>query len=145
MKVETSVEIAYPAAEVWSLAGSYGALPVISSGAASSQLEDGGRVRVLVNRDGSVLWERLLEFNEAERTLCYEIIDSKAFHGAYGPGYRGRVRVREASESISVFHYEADFVPTDGTTEEEARNSVVGFANDCADGIRRALGRRRDT
>lgn len=140
MKVEVSVELAFPATEVWKLAGGYNLLPIISTNTTSSILEDGGRMRVLANRDGSILWERLLDFNEAEMTLSYEITDAKAFSGAYGAGYRGRLTIREAGADKSVFHYVAEFEPAPGFTEEAAKAAVEAFSSDCAAGIARALG-----
>jgi mxaD protein len=141
MRVEVEVDIAFPASRVWSLAGGYNLLPLISTNTASSRLEDGGRSRVLVNRDGSVLWEQLLEFDEKGRTLSYLITDAKAFKGPYGPGYRGRVTIREVDAHNSKFCYSADFEPTAGTSELDARNAVHAFAHDSANGIVRVLSR----
>jgi mxaD protein len=141
MQVEVEVDIAFPASRVWSLAGGYDLLPLISTNTASSRLEDGGRSRVLVNRDGSVLWEQLLDFDEKRRTLSYLITDTKAFKGAYGPGYRGRVTIREVDAQHSKFCYSAEFEPTAGTSEADARAAVQAFAQDSAKGIARVLSR----
>ena len=139
MKVQTSIELPFSAEKLWNLAGGYDLLPLISSATAMSRLEDGGRVRVLVNRDGSILWERLLAFDEAARTLSYLITDAKGFLGAYGPGYRGRVTVEAIGPSSAIFHYAADFEPAPGVSEDQARAAVLAFADDCAGGMRRVL------
>lgn len=141
MQVEVEIKLAFSASRVWSLAGGYDLLPAISTNTASSRLEDGGRIRVLVNRDGSVLWEQLLDFDESRRTMSYLITDAKAFKGAYGPGYRGRVTIVEVDQQNSIFRYSADFEPTAAVTQEEARLAVHSFANDCALGISRVLSR----
>jgi mxaD protein len=141
MNVEIEVDIAFPASRVWSLAGGYDFLPLISTNTASSRLEDGGRSRVLVNRDGSVLWEQLLDFDEKRRTLSYLITDTKGFKGAYGPGYRGRVTIREMDAQHARFCYAAEFEPTAGVAEADARAAVQAFVQDCAQGIVRVLSR----
>ena len=132
MLVEVDVEIPFRAAEVWGLAGGFNLLPAISTGTAASKLEDGGRIRVVTNIDGSILWERLLTFNEADRTLSYEITQSSGFSSAYDVGYVGTVQVVENGEGGSIFRYSGNFDPTPGTTPEKARAAVESFARDCA-------------
>lgn len=139
MDVEVGLELPFAAAAVWALAGGYDLLPAISTATAASRLEDGGRVRVLLNRDGSILWERLTHFDEAGRTLAYEITDAKAFSGAYGPGYRGRVSILEAGPDAALFRYEASFRPAAGYSDDEARRAVETFAADCVAGMIRVL------
>jgi hypothetical protein len=141
MQVEVAIKLPFPAKSVWTLAGGFDLLPAISTGTESSRLEDGGRIRVLINRDGSMLWEQLLDFDESRRTLSYAITDAKAFNGAYGPGYRGRVTIAEVDAHNCVFNYSADFEPTPTVTAEAARLAVHAFAEDCARGITRVLSR----
>lgn len=140
-QVDVEIRLQFPAHLVWTLAGGFDLLPSISTNTSSSRLEDGGRIRVLVNRDGSVLWEQLLDFDERRRTLSYVITDAKAFKGAYGPGYRGRVTISEVDAHSSIFHYSADFEPTAAFSEKQARSAVHAFAEDCARGISRVLSR----
>lgn len=141
MIVEVDVEIPFSAREVWRLAGGFDLLPSISTGTTESKLEDGGRVRVLTNSDRSILWERMLAFNEAEMLLSYEITESDGFSSAYGVGYVGTVKVLENGDHKSIFRYTGDFEPTPGTTEEKARAAVKAFAQDCAAGITTLLSR----
>lgn len=142
MLVEVDIAIPFPAAEVWGLAGGFNLLPAISTGTATSKLEDGGRVRVLTNTDGSILWERLLTFNEAERSLSYEITESSGFSSAYDVGYVGTVKVLENGDGGSTFRYSGNFNPTPGTTPEKARAAVEAFARDCAASIEVLLSRQ---
>jgi mxaD protein len=139
MLVEVNVAIPFPAAEVWKLAGGFNLLPVISSGCATSKLDDGGRIRVLTNTDGATLWERMLTFSEADRQLSYAITDSKGFSSAYDVGYVGTVKVVENGADSSTFRYSGDFEPTPGTTPEKARAAVEAFARDCAGKIEAIL------
>ncbi|ODA67494.1 Polyketide cyclase / dehydrase and lipid transport [Methyloligella halotolerans] len=139
MHVEVNVPIPFSADEVWSLAGGFNLLPILSSGCLGSVLEDGGRVRVLTNTDGSTLWERMLSFDERKRTLSYLITDNKNFKSAYDVGYVGTVRIVDDGDGNSIFNYTGDFEPTPGTSPEQAEQAVQNFANDCAKGIERAL------
>ena len=139
MKVEIELPMNFSATSVWRLAGGFDLLPAISTGCAVSRLEDGGRLRILTNRDGSILWERMLHFDEAGMTLSYLITDNKAFAGAYGVGYRGTVTVRPVDDGHSLFRYAGEFEPTPGTSPEQAKAAVMGFATDCASGISRVL------
>jgi mxaD protein len=144
MLVEVSITIPFSAAQVWQWAGGFNLLPRISSGCVTSTLEDGGRVRVLTNVDGSVLWERMLSFDDTGRELSYIITDSKGFSAAYDVGYVGKVKIIEQDAKQSTFQYSGDFDPTPGTTPDKARSAVQAFARDCARGIERALTRRED-
>ncbi|WP_157135428.1 SRPBCC family protein [Hyphomicrobium sp. MC1] len=141
MDVEVSVIIPFAAEKVWTLVGGFNLLPAISSGCVTSTLEDGGRVRVLTNKDGSILWERMLSFDDAARQLSYLITDSKGFSSAYDVGYIGTVKVCEKDKHTAIFLYKGDFEPTPGTTVEAARAAVNAFAQDCAKGIERVLQR----
>lgn len=144
MRISVSFPIPFSAAEVWRYAGGFNLLPAISSGCVTSTLEDGGRIRVLTNTDGSILWERMLSFSDADRQLSYLITDSKRFSSAYDVGYVGSVKIAEADANSSVFHYTGDFEPTPGTTPEGAEAAVKRFALDCAQGIERVLRRREN-
>lgn len=139
MRTEIGIKIPFPADEVWRLAGGFDLLPTISTATAISRLEQGGRLRVLVNRDGSVMWEKMLHFDDAARSLSYEITDTKAFGGAYGPGYKGFVQVSPQGDTAALFHYSADFEPAAGFSPDLAKAAVEAFATDCAAGIARAL------
>ena len=142
MRVNVVCKIPFSAAEVWTLAGGYNLLPAISSGCVTSTLEDGGRIRVLTNTDGSILWERMLSFSDVDRQLSYLITDSKNFSSAYDVGYVGTVKIVGDGPNSSDFHYTGDFEPTPGTTPEAAEAAVNRFAEDCARGIARVLTRR---
>lgn len=144
MRVEVEVPLEFPARAVWRLAGGFDSLPGISSNCVTSRLEEGGRVRILANRDGSILWERMRHFDEDNMSLSYEIIDSKAFSGPYGVGYRGYVSVVPAGNGGSIFHYIGDFEPSPGVAEADAKASIESFAQDCAGGIARVIARQSD-
>lgn len=132
-------------AEVWDVLGAFGDLPSISSATASSRLEDHGRVRVLGNRDGGILWERLTHFDDEQRRLSYVIFDTKACESlAYGVGYRGTVEVGTgATPGTARFDYSAEFLPNPNVSRQAAEAAVTAFAADVSEGVRRILARRR--
>lgn len=140
IKVDYEATLSFSARDVWKLAGSFNGLPTISSGATGSILEDGGRIRVLTNSDGSMLWERLTAFSESEMKLSYEIIDAKGFEGRiYGVGYKGELRIHPITNESARFQYRAEFTPGPGYSEDSARDAVSKFAEDCVAGITRRL------
>ncbi len=141
MRVDVEVRIPFNIDSVWRWAGGYNLLPTISTACVTSVLEDGGRVRVLTNTDGSIIWERLLSYDEKAKSLSYRIEDSKAFTGPYDVGYVGRVALSADGDSATVFQYSGSFEPVQGVTEDQARLGVVNFAEDCAKGIERVLRR----
>lgn len=141
MQVAVEVGIPFNINSVWRWAGGFNLLPTISTACVASVLEDGGRVRVLTIADGSILWERLLSYEETAKSLSYVIEDSKAFAGPYNVGYVGSVALSAHGDSSTVFQYSGNFEPVQGVTEEHARLGVVNFAEDCAKGIERVLRR----
>lgn len=141
MRVDVEVRIPFNIDSVWRWAGGFNLLPTISTGCVTSILEDGGRVRVLTNKDGSILWERLLSYNEDAKTLSYRIEDSKAFTGPYGVGYVGSVSLVSDGDSATLFRYSGNFEPKRGVTEDQVRLGIQSFAEDCGKGIERVLRR----
>ncbi|MEO7146479.1 MAG: SRPBCC family protein [Terrimesophilobacter sp.] len=142
IEMTVSESLTVSADRAWSVVGGFDWLPAISTPTSSSALSNGGRVRTLVNRDGSILWERMLHFDDAERSLSYEIIDDKGCETmAYGTGFIGSVQVVPIDADNSTFRYIARFSPRVGVTPNQAREAVTRFVGDCAAGVHRALGR----
>src|SRR5690625_2548841 len=139
MQVNVNIAIAHNIERVWRWAGGYDLLPVISSACFSSRLEDGGRVRVLTNNDGAMLWERLLMFDEEQKALAYLIEDTKNFQGPYDIGYIGRISLSSSATDETTFSYTGIFEPVRGASEQLAREAVEAFAHDCCLGINRVL------
>lgn len=145
IKVKALHEIDFPAADVWQVLGGFDGLPAIATSTAGSKLLEDGRVRMLTNRDGGILWERLLQFDEAGKSLKYNIFDAKGCDAMlYGVGYEGTVRVRaRRGGRAATFEYLAEFAPLNGASREEATAAIHAFASDCAAGVRRVLARAR--
>lgn len=75
-KVSVSVTLAAPAERVWGMIGGFNSLPEWSGAIRSSELEQGGRVRRMLTRDGAVIVERLETFSENERYYSYSIVEA---------------------------------------------------------------------
>ena len=60
----SSVELAFPADQVWHLIGGFGSLPDWLPYIPKSELREGGRTRHLADPDGSTIVERLVAFDE---------------------------------------------------------------------------------
>ncbi|MUL47232.1 SRPBCC family protein [Mycobacterium sp. CBMA293] len=71
-----SVDLNQPPSAVWELIGGFGSLPDWSLGVSSSELTHGGRLRHLRVHDGALIVERLLAFDERNRTYTYTIVES---------------------------------------------------------------------
>ncbi|MBM3098904.1 SRPBCC family protein [Gluconobacter cerinus] len=75
IEASSDVDVAVSADKAWSLLGGFDNLlfwiPMITK----SFLEDGGRVRRLAAKDGSVIVERLASFDQRKRTYTYAYIE----------------------------------------------------------------------
>ena len=71
-----SIDIAADPAKVWELVGDFHGLPRWNAGLAESRSEEGGKVRYLVRRAGGHVRERLIERDDAKRTITYTIFES---------------------------------------------------------------------
>lgn len=75
-QAHASIEIAASADTVWQLIGGFGSLPDWLSYIPASELSEGGRVRRLANPAGDAIVERLVAFDEAERSYTYAILEA---------------------------------------------------------------------
>ncbi|MDN3549161.1 SRPBCC family protein [Mucilaginibacter aquaedulcis] len=68
------IEIPVDADKVWQLIGGFNSLPDWLPYIPHSELQEGGRVRHLSNPEGGVIIERLMAFDEKERSYTYHIL-----------------------------------------------------------------------
>ncbi|NHN87922.1 SRPBCC family protein [Acetobacter conturbans] len=116
INVSGQIEVGVAAETAWKLLGGFDNLPVWIGMIESSVLEEGGRVRRLTTRDGTVIVERLLTFSEQERCYTYSYVE--------GPDpvkdYVGEVRVRETGAGTCLISWGSRFEPV-GLSEDEAQ------------------------
>ncbi|PCE24749.1 SRPBCC family protein [Burkholderia ubonensis] len=120
-----SIDIPASAGEVWTLIGGFGSLPDWLSYIPDSELSEGGRVRRLANPAGATIVERLIAFDEAERSYSYAILEAP-FPVV---NYRSTLRVRENGPNASKVEWSGTFTPN-GSTDEEAGKLFRGIYED---------------
>ena len=121
----TSIELPASADQVWQLIGGFGALPDWLSYIPDSELSEGGRIRSLRNPAGAAIVERLVAFDEADRSYTYAILEAPF----PVTGYRSTLRVRENGPKASKVEWFGSFTPN-GATEEEVNRLFQGIYED---------------
>lgn len=115
VEASSDVDVAVSADKAWSLLGGFDNLPLWIPMITRSFLEDGGRVRRLTAKDGSVIVERLVSFDQRKRTYTYAYIE--------GPDpvedYLGKVTVTSLSPERCCISWGSQFSPV-GIRSSEA-------------------------
>lgn len=125
-QAHTSIELPVPADQVWQLIGGFGALPDWLSYIPDSELSEGGRIRSLRNPAGAAIVERLVAFDEAERSYSYALLEAP-FPVV---NYRSTLRVSEnGSPTVSKVEWFGTFTPN-GATDEEVSRLFQGIYED---------------
>lgn len=70
----TSIEVAVAPDAVWNLIGGFDSLPDWLPYIPKSELSEGGRVRHLANPNGEAIVERLMAFDQNQRSYSYAIL-----------------------------------------------------------------------
>ncbi|AQQ40780.1 MULTISPECIES: SRPBCC family protein [Burkholderia] len=117
VQAHASIEIAASADTVWQLIGGFGSLPDWLSYIPASELSEGGRVRRLANPAGDAIVERLVAFDEGERSYTYAILEAP-FPVV---NYRSTLRVRENGPNASKVEWSGTFTPHGATDDETIR------------------------
>ncbi|MER7178394.1 SRPBCC family protein [Streptomyces hyaluromycini] len=135
----TSVSRIIPAAPagVWDTIGGFGSLPDWLPFIPESTLLEGGRVRQLKDPEGSVIVERLVDFNEAERHYSYTILQAP-FPVV---GYVSTLRVHSVigDDGSCEVQWSGRFTP-EGATENEVVDLFAGIYRDGLDALYQAFG-----
>ncbi|MCW3478391.1 SRPBCC family protein [Neisseriaceae bacterium JH1-16] len=124
-QAHTSIELPVSADQVWQLIGGFGALPDWLSYIPDSELSEGGRIRSLRNPAGSAIIERLMAFDEADRSYTYAILEAP-FPVV---DYRSTLRVRENGPNAAKVEWFGRFTPN-GATDEEVSRLFQGIYED---------------
>jgi len=75
-KAYAAIRLDVGADQVWQLIGGFNTLPDWLPYIPHSTLQEGGRVRHLVNPDGGIIIERLISFDENRRCYTYRILQA---------------------------------------------------------------------
>lgn len=114
-KASAYIEIPVQADKVWQLIGGFNALPNWLPYIPQSELKEEGRVRHLANPDGSVIIERLMAFDEKERSYSYHILQAPF----PVKDYYSTLRVKKSSDgSGSRVEWFGEFTPVNASDQE---------------------------
>lgn len=134
-KVEMSTELAVSPAQLWQVIGGFNALADWHPAVASSELEDGGKVRRLKLVGGGEIVERLIESDDNEHLYSYEIIDAPL----PVQNYRATIRVRDAGDGRrSIVEWSGEFLPKG--PEPDAVAVVQGIYQAGFDNLKKMFG-----
>ena len=111
-----SVELDATPDQVWQLIGGFDSLPDWLPYIPRSVLSDGGRVRTLANPGGEAIVERLLTFDDAERSYSYAI-EQAPFPVTQ---YRSTLQVHDVDGHARVV-WSGRFTPVGVSTDEASR------------------------
>ena len=114
-KASAFIELPVPVNTVWQLIGGFNSLPDWLPYIPKSELYEGGRVRHLVNPDGGVIIERLMSFDEKDRSYSYHILQAPF----PAKDYYSTLRVRGSSDGLgSTVEWFGEFTPVDVSDTE---------------------------
>ncbi|MGN8190050.1 SRPBCC family protein [Burkholderia sp. 22088] len=113
-QANASIELPASAGTIWQLIGGFGSLPDWLSYIPASELSEGGRVRRLANPAGEAIVERLVAFDEAQRSYTYAILEAP-FPVV---NYRSTLRVRENGPNASTVEWSGTFT-SHGATDDD--------------------------
>lgn len=80
-----------------------------------SKLSDGGRIRTLLNPDGSQIVERLESFSESKNSYSYSILEAPF----PVTNYFSTLKVRSINSDTSEVIWSGSFLPLESATDSE--------------------------
>lgn len=142
LSVEIARRIAAPADKAWEYIGDFSS-DVLTRGYVARAETTGRGIGALrtyhldpVLGGGSVV-ERLIELDNVERVMGYDMVD-------YGPlpwaGYCGRIQVVPAGPDACMFHIRTQFIPVDPDQSEMLRGLSRGNIEKYIANLKAALG-----
>ena len=142
MSVQTTCPFNVPAEKVWRLIAGFNTLPDYHSSIIASELHEGGAVRHITLSQaagGGVVVERLVQFDEDEKTFSYRIIDlvncSLPFRN-----YQARVKLTPTGDDSCRLDWGSQFDIEPGSSVSDAETLAREIYQGCYDGIGRVLG-----
>lgn len=129
-----TIEISASPDQVWKLIGGFNSLPDWLPYIPSSELSEGGRVRRLANPDGDVIIERLVGFNDKERSYTYSIMQAPF----PVTNYESTLRVRENGSKGTLVEWSGTFTPV-GVSEDEVIKLFHGIYTDGLEALKKAV------
>ncbi|PYC21695.1 SRPBCC family protein [Pseudomonas mosselii] len=119
---------------VWALIGGFDSLPDWLPFIPESLSSEGGRVRSLKDPDGNIIVERLMAFDEQQRSYSYSILTSPF----PVTGYLSTLRVKADGQGSRVEWF-GEFTPV-GVSDEEATALFTGIYEGGLQALAKSLG-----
>ncbi|MDH1629584.1 SRPBCC family protein [Pseudomonas mosselii] len=119
---------------VWALIGGFDSLPDWLPFIPESLSSEGGRVRSLKDPDGNSIVERLMAFDEQQRSYSYTILTSPF----PVTGYLSTLRVKADGQGSRV-EWSGEFTPV-GVSDEEATALFTGIYEGGLQALAKSLG-----
>lgn len=134
-KASAFIDLKTDAGKVWQLIGGFDSLPDWLPFIPQSALSEGGRVRTLKSVAGDTIIERLLDFNEGDRSYSYTILQ--------GPApvrdYQSTLRVVPGSEGQGArVEWSGSFTP-EGISDADATALFTGIYVDGLAALKQSL------
>ncbi|MCG8291378.1 SRPBCC family protein [Pseudomonas entomophila] len=120
--------------QVWALIGGFDSLPDWLPFIPESLSSEGGRVRALKDPDGNSIVERLMAFDEQQRSYSYSILTSPF----PVTGYLSTLRVKAHAQGSQVEWF-GEFTPV-GVSDEEATALFTGIYEGGLQALAKSLG-----
>lgn len=120
--------------QVWALIGGFDSLPDWLPFIPESLSSEGGRVRSLKDPDGNSIVERLMAFDEQQRSYSYAILTSPF----PVTGYLSTLRVKVDGQGSRVEWF-GEFTPV-GVSDEEATALFTGIYEGGLQALAKSLG-----
>ncbi|MFJ4847120.1 MULTISPECIES: SRPBCC family protein [unclassified Streptomyces] len=134
----TSVSQVVPASpeRVWQLIGGFGSLSEWNPSITETVLMEGGRVRRLRTADGEVVVERMVSFDEEQRTYAYTFVETPF----PATGYLATLRVHAVpgEKDAAEVQWSGRFVPQ-GVADDDVVALFTGIYRDGVDALLKAL------
>lgn len=147
LKVDKSVEIDRPAADVWKTVRNFDRLDAWHPAVASDRIVEGrnnevGAVRLLTLGDGGTIREKLLRFDDKRHSFEYEILEGvlPVSH------YRSTIVVKEAGKNKSTVTWSGTFQrkdtgehPGEKENDETAKTTMSAVYQGGLDNLKKKL------
>ncbi|MFK3774510.1 SRPBCC family protein [Pseudomonas sp. NPDC089406] len=131
---QASLHTPHSPAHVWALIGGFDSLPDWLAFIPESLSSEGGRVRSLKDPHGNAIVERLMAFDEAQRSYSYSILSSPF----PVTGYLSTLRVKADGQG-SLVQWSGEFTPV-GVSDEEAVALFTGIYEGGLQALAQSLG-----
>ncbi len=140
LRIRTHGDYNVPAEKVWNIIAGFDSLPDFHASIVASELKQGGVVRHITMSDdvgGGVVVERLVFFDDENRTFSYRITDLIDCEMAFR-NYQAWVHLESTGPKSCRLHWGSNF-DVEGATDDETDELAREIYQGCFDGVQKVL------